>query len=268
MAIRSILVSVSITCLLGYAFTLGLTDPDSFLKKIPDWVGIVLLLLCGVLYLMATWWAIKGFSEHKVMALLSLGFCAAGIGFYAFMFLLEIGNGKATPGQYDYDFSTLDASEKVIVGQIAKNAGVSMENAVFTEHWHIAESTAAESTAAESTAAELEPKNSFAICVQKRHVTAINFSNHPISNLSLFSQLPRLGDLYLKNCGLTDMSGLQSITIDRLDVSDNQIADLKTLRGCPNIRWLFVANNRLQSTNGIDQFANIVSTDFRGNPMP
>lgn len=263
MVIRSILVSVSITCFLGYAFTLGLTDPNSFIKKIPDWLGIPLLLVCGLLYLMATWWAIKGFGEHKIMALLSLGFCAIGIGFYAFIFLLEMGSGKASPGQYEYDFSGLDAAEKEIVGQIARDAGVKMENALFTEHWHIAESTGAESTGAES-----ETKHSFGICVQKGHVTAINLSNHTISNLSLFSQLPKLGDLYLKNCGLTDMSGLQSVTIDRLDVSDNQIEDLKTLRGCPNIRWLFATNNRLQSTNGIDQFANIVSTDFRGNPMP
>lgn len=260
MAVRSLLLSLAVTGLLGYSLTVGLTDPNSILKKIPDWLGITLFLGCGVLYLLATRWAFRGFSEHKIIALLSMGFCALGLGMYTLSFSMELGNGKATKGQYEYDFATLDPTEKAAVAQLAQEAGLGLSNAVFTEHWHLSESTAAESTAADST-------SGFRICVQKGHVTALNLSNHPVQNLSLFSRLPSLGDLYLKNCGLSDLSGLQSDELDRLDVSDNQIIDLKTLSGCPNLRWLFAANNRLKSTVGLVQFRQLISTDSTGNPV-
>jgi Leucine-rich repeat (LRR) protein len=257
MAIRSLLLSLALTGFLGYAFTVGLTDPNSFLKKIPDWLSIPMFLGCFPLYLLATWWAFKGFSDHKLMALSSMGFCVFGLGLYATVFLMEIGQGKPTAGQYEYDFTTLDPTEKALVAQIAHDAGLGLQNAVFTEHWHVGEATKATDTL-----------NGFQICVQKGHVTALNLSNHPVRRLTPFSQLPQLGDLYLRNCGLSDMSGLQSIKLGRLDISDNQITDLKTLRGCPNIQWLFAMNNQLKTTDGLAQFKGIVSSDFRGNPMP
>jgi hypothetical protein len=250
MAIRSLLISLVVTGFLGYSFTFGLTDPDSFLKKIPDWLSIPLLLGCGVLYLVAAWWAFKGFSEHKLIALASLGFCTFGLAVYAVGFSMGTGQGKAAAGQYDYDFSTLDLSEKAVVAQIAHEAGLGFQDAVFTEHWHLADTT-----------------RSFRICVQKGHVTALNVSNHPIRNLAFFSQLPGLQDLLLKNCELSDMSGLKATKLDRLDVSDNQIADLKTLGGCPNVRWLFASNNQLKSTDGLEQFSQLISKDFTGNPL-
>ncbi|MVM33087.1 hypothetical protein GO755_23805 [Spirosoma sp. HMF4905] len=257
MATRSLVLSLALTFYLGYSFTVGLTDPNSFLKKIPDWLSIPIFFGCFLLYLLATWWAFKGFSDHKLIALTSMGFCLLGLGIYATVFIMEMGHGKASPGQYDYDFATLDPTEKAIVAQITHDAGLGLQNAVFTEHWHVGE-------AAKST----NPTNSFQICVQKGHVTALNLSNHPIRNLAPFSQLPQLGDLYLRNCGLSDMSDLQSTKLGRLDVSDNQITDLKTLRGCPNVQWLFAMNNRLKSTDGLNQFRDIVSTDFRGNSIP
>lgn len=250
MAIRSILLSLAVTGFLGYSLTVGLTEPHSFLKKIPDWLSIALFLGCGMLYLLAAWWAFKDFSEHKIIAIMSLGFCAFGLAVYVLSFLIELGNGKASRGQYDYDFTTLDPTEKAVVTQLVREAGLSLQNAVFTEHWHMRDST-----------------SGFRICVQKGHVTALNLSNHPVSNLSLLSRLPDLGDLYLKNCGLSDMSKLRLPELDRLDVSDNLIVDLKTLRGCPHVRWLSATNNRLQSTGGLSEFSQLVSTDFSGNPM-
>lgn len=271
MAIRSLCLSLAITFFLGYSFTVGLTDPTSILKKTPDWVSIPLFIGCGLLYLLAAWWGFKGFGAHKIMSLLSLGLCAFGLGVYALVVVMQMGSGKAAPGQYDYDFTTLDPTEKAAITQVAQQAGLKLIDAVFTEHWHIADSPAAESTVAESTAANAANTRSheaFRICVQRGHVTALNLSNHPVRDLALLSKLPKLSDLYLKNCGLTDMSRLQSTRLDRLDVSDNQLTDLKTLRGCPNIGWLTAKNNRLTSTAGVEQFGQMVSTDFTGNPLP
>ncbi len=253
-AIRSLLLSLAVTGFLGYAFTVGLTDPNSFLKKIPDWLAIPLFFGCGLLYLLATWWAIKGFGEHKISAIVSLGFCVVGLGVFATAFAMELGPGRAASGQYDHDFTTLDTTEKAVVLQLAQGAGLDLQDAVFSMHWTISQDTSA--------------LKGFEVCVQKGHVTALNLSDHPVQNLALLTKLPDLGDLYLRNCGLSDMSGLQSTKLDRLDVSGNQITDLKTLRGCPNVRWLFVQNNRLTSKEDLSQFKNIVSTDFRGNPIP
>lgn len=212
MAIRSLILSLIVTGYLGYALTIGLTDPDTFLKKIPDWLGIALFFGCCVLYLLAAWWAFKGFSEHKIAAIVSMGFSAFGLGIYVLVFFMERGSGKAAKCQYDYDFSRLDPTENVVLGQVAQDAGVRLEDAVFTEHWHIADSS-----------------DHVRICVQKRYITALNLSNHPVHNLALLSRLPDLGDLYLKNCGLTNMSGLKSPKLDWLDVSNNQITNLKTV---------------------------------------
>ncbi len=251
MAIRSLLLSLAVTAILGCSFTLGLTDPTSFLKKIPDWLGIPLMLGCGLLYLLAAWWAFRGFSEHKITALLSLSFCALGLGMYALGFTMELGKDKAATGQYAYDFGALDPAEKSVVAQLAQEAGLGLSHAVFTEHWHLADSS-----------------DGFRICVQQGHVTALNVSNHPVRDLTLLSQLPKLGDLYLKNCGLSDLNALRLSRLERLDVSNNQLRDLNTLRGCPNLRWLVASHNRLQSIEGIEHFKELISTDFRGNPMP
>lgn len=91
MAIRSLLLSLTLTGFLGYSFTVGLTDPNSLLKKIPEWVTLALLVIFFFLYLLATWWAFKGFSDHKITAILSMGFCAFGLGLYALAFTMELG---------------------------------------------------------------------------------------------------------------------------------------------------------------------------------
>jgi hypothetical protein len=244
MAIRSLVIALLVTGFLGYSFTFGLTDPNSFLKKVPDWLSVPMLLACGFLYLLAAWWALKGFHEHKIAALVSLSFCIFGLAIYATVFSMEFGRGKASPGQYEYNFTRLDSTEKVLVDKIALDAGVDVKKVEFTEHWHVADSS-----------------SNVKICVQKGHVTALNMSNHPIKNLALLSQFPNLGDLYLRNCGLTDISGLKTKKLDRLDLSDNEITDLKTLSGCPNVRWLFVAGNPLKSTEGVENFKDLVSVD-------
>ena len=73
MAYKSLLLSFCLTALLGYALTVGLTNPNSFVKKLPDWTAIPMLAGIFILYLLAAWWAFKDFGEHKVAALSSLG---------------------------------------------------------------------------------------------------------------------------------------------------------------------------------------------------
>ena len=63
------------------------------------------------------------------------------------------------------------------------------------------------------------------------------------------------------------MSALRSDKIDRLELADNQITDLKTLYGCPNVGWLVLRNNQLPSDEGIEAFTKLVSRDLSGNPF-
>jgi Leucine-rich repeat (LRR) protein len=105
------------------------------------------------------------------------------------------------------------------------------------------------------------------ICVQKGRITALNFSGKKITDLAPFSQLTALGDLYLNNCGLSDISALRSEKLDRLELADNAISDLKTLSGCSNLRWIVLKNNQLLSTAGIELLPKLVSQDLTGNPL-
>jgi hypothetical protein len=244
------LLSLTLTIVLGYCLTGGLTSPHSLLKKIPDSVTIPMIGVIFLLYLLAAWWGFKGFNEHKTAALFSLGLCTMGLGLYLIGFLMEVGNGMAMPGQYDYSFSRLDPTEKAALTEIVQGAGLSLTDATFSEHWHLAETAPG-----------------FRICVQKGHVKGLHFSDKNIADLAPFSQLPKLGDLYLNHCGLSDLSALRSEKIDRLDLSDNNISDLKTLSGCPNVRWLTLKNNQLHTTEGIELFPQLVSQDLRGNPV-
>ncbi len=251
MAYKSLLLSFCLTTLLGYALTAGLTDPQSPLKKLPDWTGIPMIIVIFLLYLLAGWWGIKGFAGHKFPASVSLAFCALGLGLYALGFVMEIGHGKALPGQYDSNFSRLEPTEKSDLEQIVQGAGLTLADATFSEHWHVAEQAPG-----------------FRVCVQKGHITALHFSGKRIPDLRPFSRLPQLGDLYLRNCGLENMNGLRSEKLDRLDLADNQIQDIKTLAGCPNLRWLVLRNNQLASDEGLALFTKLVSQDLSGNPFP
>ncbi len=250
MAYKSLLLSFCLTAFLGYALTVGLTDPNSPLKKMPEWTAIPMLVVLFALYVLAAWWGFKGFGEHKITALLSLGFCAFGLGLYALGFVMEIGNGKATPGQFDYDFSRLDPAEQAALAQIVQNAGLQIQDATFSEYWRMAEEAAG-----------------FRICVQKGHVIALHFTGKPVPDLAPFSKLPQLSYLYLDNCGLNDMTALHSEKIDRLELPNNQISDLNTLSGCPNLGWLTLRNNQLSSEAGIEKFTKLVSKDLRENPF-
>lgn len=250
MAHKSLLLSLALTIIVGYSLTVGLTSPNSWTKKLPDWSAIPLIIIIFVLYVIAAWWGFKGFGEHKWTALFSLGLCAFGIGLYVLGAVMQLGHGKAAPGQYDYSFSRLDAGEQAVLNQILQNAGLSLQDATFSEHWHLSEQAPG-----------------FRVCVQKGHINALHFSGKKIPDLSLFSQLPQLDWLHLDHCGLSDMSALRSEKMGRLDLSDNQITDLKTLAGCPNVQWLTLKNNQLQSEDGIELFTKLVSKDLSGNPF-
>ncbi len=250
MVYKSLFLSAGLTFLLGYAVTAGVTNPNSLLKKLPEWSTIPLLVGIFALYMLAGWWAIRGFSEHKIAAIVSLGFCAFAIGLYVVGFSMEMFGGKARPGQYDYDFNRLDPAEKQTLIQITAGAELGLQDAVFSEHWTV-----------------MQPAAGFRVCVQKGHVTALHFSGKKISDLSLFSRFPQLSDLYLDHCGLTDMSALKSDRISRLELPDNNISDLKTLGGCPNVGWLVLRNNQLQTEAGIEMFPKLVSKDLSGNPF-
>ncbi|GAB3985653.1 hypothetical protein GCM10028807_01370 [Spirosoma daeguense] len=250
MAFRGILLSFGLTLLVGYSLTAGLTDPNSPLKKLPDWTSFPIVVGIGLLYLLAIWWTFQEFSQHKFLSIISLIFCLMGVGLYAAVISMELDRGKASPGQYDYDFSALIPAEKTTLTQFAENAGLTLNDATFTEHWNLD-----------------KPDRGFLICVQRGHVTGLSLSDHPLNDVSALSQLPNLGDLYLKHCGLHNVSKLRGAKIDRLDLSNNQLTDLRSLSGCPNVRWLLLANNQITSLDGLDAFPNIVVKDFSGNPV-
>ncbi|WP_428664457.1 hypothetical protein [Runella sp.] len=250
MAIKSLFISLLVTIMLGYSLTVGLTDPDSYLKKIPDWMSFVLLIVFALLYILAFWWAIQGFNAHKVTALFSMALCVFGLSIYAFGIVMSLGSGRASPGQYDGDISTLVPSEKAAFDQLLHTTGLTPQQVKLTEHWHLMDKDAP-----------------LKICLQKGHITGLSVLNVPIREVGVCSQFPELGQVYLRGCRLSDMSGLKNLRIERLELADNAIRDLKTLSGCPNVRWLMLQNNQITSKAGIELFPQLIAEDFTGNPL-
>ncbi|RFS16347.1 leucine-rich repeat domain-containing protein [Emticicia sp. C21] len=247
MAIKSFFISLILTIFFGYSFTIGLTTKDSFLQKIPDWGGFTILIGGGMLYILAFWWGLRGFPQHKLLSLMSLGMSGFGLACYAVVISMQLGKGKPYKGQFDYDLSKIPAKEQAAVRSLAKQIGVPENEIHATEYWKLREFP-------------------MAICIQKGHVIGVNVNDKAITDVSVLSALPELSGLYLKGTHLKDLSDLQSPKLNRLELQQNDFTDLTSFSGLPNVEWLFIDNNQLKTLEGIEQMPKLKEKSFSGNP--
>ncbi|MFD0878382.1 hypothetical protein ACFQ1A_29725, partial [Massilia pinisoli] len=154
MALKSLFLSLILTAFFGYSFTVGLTTKDSFIQKVPEWGGFVILIGGGVLYLLAFWWGIKGFPQHKFLSIVSLGLSGFGLACYALVISMELNRGKASPGQFDYDLGKIPVQEQAAIRSLAKQTGIPEKEIHLTEYWKLRDFP-------------------MAVCLQKGHVMGI-----------------------------------------------------------------------------------------------
>ena len=247
MAIKSFFLSLLLTIFFGYSFTIGLTTKDSFLHKIPDWGGFVLLIAGGILYILAFWWGIRGFPQHKFLSLMSLGLSGFGIACYALVISMEINRGKPTPGQFDYDLEKIPAQEQAAIRSLAKQMGMKENEIHITEFWKLYDFP-------------------LAVCIQKGHIIGIGTIDKTIKDVSILSSLTKLNTLYLRNANLSSLEGLKLDQLHRLELQNNHFTNLKSFSQIPNLEWLFMERNDLKSLDGIEQMPKLKEKNFSGNP--
>ena len=101
---------------------------------------------------------------------------------------------------------------------------------------------------------------------------------HYIKSLSIwdapnadFDSIPvytKLGELSVRNCGLTDISFVSKFTgVEHLDLSDNYIEDVSPLRALPNLKLLNIENNRISSIEGLMKLPALSDIEFSWNPL-
>src|SRR6218665_1246660 len=247
MAIKSFFLSLLLTIFFGYSFTIGITTKGSFIQKVPEWGGFIILIAGGILYLLAFWWGIRGFPQHKLLSILSLLLSGFGLACYALVISMELNRGKPSPGQFDYDLTQIPAQEQAAIRSLAKQTGTPEKEIRITEYWKLQESP-------------------MAICIQKGHIIGVGVTDKPITDVSVLSPLPELNGLYLRGAHLKDLSDLKSPKLYRLELQNNEFTDLTSFSGIPNVEWLFVDNNHLKTLEGIEQMPKLKEKSFSGNP--
>jgi hypothetical protein len=247
MAIKSFFLSLALTAGLCYMFTIGIFSKDSLVNEIPDSWSTPIMIGGGVLYLLAFWWGLRGFPQHKFLSLLSLLLSGFGIAFYATVISMQLGKGKPYKGQFDYDLARIPAPEQAAIRSLAKQIGIPENEIHITEYWKLQEFP-------------------MAICIQKGHIIGVNVMDKAITDISVLSALPELSGLYLRGTHLKDLSDLQSPKLYRLELQNNEFTDLTSFSGVPNLEWLFMDNNQLKTLEGIKQMPKLKEKSFSGNP--
>ena len=79
-------------------------------------------------------------------------------------------------------------------------------------------------------------------------INSIDLSNNKFNDKSYIELINNFDIVYLKNCGISDISGLDSIENNTLDLSDNLITDITPLKNF-KIENLSLANNKIETGN-------------------
>ena len=77
-------------------------------------------------------------------------------------------------------------------------------------------------------------------------IKSIDLSNNKFNDKSYIDLINNFNIVYLKNCGIKDLNGINKIKSNTLDLSDNLITDISPLKGS-KIRNLSLANNKIEN---------------------
>ncbi len=77
-------------------------------------------------------------------------------------------------------------------------------------------------------------------------IKSIDLSNNKFNDKSYIDLINNFNIVYLKNCEIKDLNGINKREINTLDLSDNLITDISPLKGS-EIRYLSLANNKIEN---------------------
>lgn len=86
--------------------------------------------------------------------------------------------------------------------------------------------------------------------------------------LALIGSLPRLTELHLSGCGLSNIRALSTnATLTVLDLSENSISDISALSGCTALTELNLSGNAVDSLDALEKLTELKTLDISGNAV-
>ena len=86
-------------------------------------------------------------------------------------------------------------------------------------------------------------------------------------DLSPLSELTTVKELWLPDCGISNLSFLEKLTtLERANLGRNNISDISTLSALPNLKWLDLSRNQISDFSPLDGRRERIKLIWYGNP--
>lgn len=246
---KSFILSVLLTGFLFYAF-ISLIDPNNqtWVSKISSSVGYLFIIGLGIGYFVAFYWGVSGIiNGQRIANLLGILISLFGLGLFLFGYSMEMGKGKAKPGQFDTSLTTENTTDIVALQPLLEQANLKKSDIKLLTYWDL-----------------LQSKDKFAVCMQKERVIGLSINNVKLQDISCISELSGLSSLTLNGCEITVIENLRLPRAERLNLNNNLLKNLTGIEAL-NVKWLDVENNRLSSFEGIDKLPQAQYFNYKGN---
>ena len=233
---KSFILSVIITTLICIFFV-SLFDHKSraFLNNISDKGFLVFVIIFFIGYLLSLYWGITGiFKGERALNFLGIGLSMLGLCLYALGYVVNAGNGKASPQQFDQDLSKIEVNQRAALNDLLQQTNTKETELQFTYYWGM-----------------FKNPNAFVVCIQKGNIIGLQVKNKPVSELKAVSKLSHLNWLVLEDCGLRSITDLDLPQLERLELSHNQLTSLSGIEHERRISWLDIKDNPVTDSSAL-----------------
>lgn len=238
---KSLLLSFLLTAAVCIYFML-IVDPkfNSSVRAAPNRILMAILVIIFAGYLLSLFWGVTGIIKGKLLTnIIGIGFSLFGIGIYAFGFVLSNGKGKEKKGQFDHELSKIESHQRAAIEDLLKQTNTKPENVAMVAYWKMTDNPA-----------------QFVVCVQKGNVIALQLKNKPVKDILPVSQLKHLSWLAMDNCELKSIQQLDLPKLEHLSLANNHIESLDGLQNSALVYWLSFKGNPVKDTAALKSLTN------------
>ncbi|MDR2713908.1 MAG: Ig-like domain-containing protein, partial [Clostridiales bacterium] len=109
---------------------------------------------------------------------------------------------------------------------------------------------------------------SYADFLSLPNLIRLDLSRQPQVDLDVIAQKTLITELYISNCGLSDLSLLQSLTdLEKLDISHNKVESIEFLRNAAKLLTLNIDDNNIKDLSPLTNCASLLVLEARDNPV-
>ena len=238
---KSFILSFSVTALICIFF-MSLFEKKSYavIRSLPDSIFIILMVVFFAAYILALYWGITGIiREERLFNFLGICFSFFGLCIYFLGFVMNSGNGKETPNQFDHDITKIETSQRVALEELLRQTNTKAADLQCTNYWDMYKNPA-----------------EFVICIQKGNIISLQIKNKPVNDVKTVTKFTHLMWLILENCELKSIAELKLPELDRLSVKDNQLTSLAGFENEPKVSWFDFGNNPVTDSSALETHPN------------